>query len=357
MTNLIGSFKNRNLLYLGLGSALSPILLFAWIFLSLDNAAFSFVWRGLTQVPHLIAGLIIFLLAHITLAFFLFRGKKFCAECVAQMEFKLNNLSFLSNHDALTSLYNRRYLKTKIETELQRAARSSVPFSLTIFDIDNLKGLNDTQGHLAGDRALKLAAECIVQECRETDVPCRYGGDEFAILLPDTPKSGAYKLMERIRKNIASKFLKEKVTISGGIATYPNDAKNFDELISFSDRALYFAKAQGKNRICLYPFERRDVPRNDRFLQVEILNFTDKKPDIVYCENYCEGGIIFSAPTPYEVGDNLMGRIILDKNSSVQFLGRITRRLEKSKNRYQIALKFEDLVGDGRDRLRNDVML
>lgn len=169
-------------------------------------------------------------------------------------------LERLSVHDRLTGLYNYSYFIDKLDEEKKRADRYGHPFSLIMFDIDFFKMLNDTFGHEAGNIVLKKIGEIIHKNVRHIDVVSRYGGEEFAILLPHVVDNDAHMVAERIRKAIEGTgfTLKEddptihKVTISGGIATYPQDARNETELIVNTDRALYKAKESGRNRVCVF---------------------------------------------------------------------------------------------------------
>ncbi len=169
-------------------------------------------------------------------------------------------LERLSVHDRLTGLYNYSYFIDKLDEEKKRADRYGHPFSLVMFDIDFFKMLNDTFGHEAGNIVLKKIGEIIHKNVRNIDVVSRYGGEEFAILLPHVVDNEACRVAERIRKAIEGTGFNlrngdptvHKVTISGGLATYPKDARNETELIVNADRALYKAKESGRNRVCVF---------------------------------------------------------------------------------------------------------
>jgi diguanylate cyclase (GGDEF)-like protein len=124
-------------------------------------------------------------------------------------------------------------------------------------DSDNLKHVNDTHGHEAGNRLLRQLANAVQSELRATDVPARYGGDEFIVLLPETPPKGAVDVAERIRNAIAARPLaidgrQLTATVSIGVACYPEDGRTLDALAARADRALYQAKQQGRNRVVRY---------------------------------------------------------------------------------------------------------
>lgn len=161
----------------------------------------------------------------------------------------------LSVTDDLTRLYNSRYLNQVLRHESKRAARSGRPLSLLFIDLDGFKAVNDTHGHLCGSRALVEAAAVIRSSARETDVVARFGGDEFALVLPDTGADGAYAVGERIRDRIAAHpflaadGLNVRLTVSVGLATFPDVANSSEELIQAADGAMYRVKRTGKNGI------------------------------------------------------------------------------------------------------------
>ncbi|BCB95916.1 hypothetical protein JZK55_08380 [Dissulfurispira thermophila] len=165
----------------------------------------------------------------------------------------------LSITDHLTGLFNRRYFQERFTEEIHRSERYSLVFSLAMLDIDDFKLLNDTEGHLAGDSVLKELSR-IAREClRANDVICRFGGEEFAILMPQTHKEEAFIVTERIRNNIKEsfsyrfkKFPHPAITLSIGIASFPDDGKNINDLIKNADTALYKAKELGKDRTIIF---------------------------------------------------------------------------------------------------------
>ncbi|MEO7275843.1 MAG: GGDEF domain-containing protein [Vicinamibacterales bacterium] len=161
----------------------------------------------------------------------------------------------LSVTDDLTQLYNSRYLSQVLRRETKRASRSGRPLSLLFIDLDGFKAVNDTYGHLAGSRALVEAAAVIKVSARETDMVARFGGDEFAIVLPETTSEGAMAVGERVRERIAAHhFLQGEgfqiaLTVSVGVATLPDVSISADGLIHAADSAMYFVKDRGKNGI------------------------------------------------------------------------------------------------------------
>ncbi len=159
--------------------------------------------------------------------------------------------------DSLTGLYNRRHFFELAEREFDRARRYAHALAIIILDIDNLKPVNDTEGHLAGDHLIRsLALECLGQ-LRKTDILGRYGGDEFVALLPETDLAEARRVMDRLRELVAQKFYfyeghKLQTTVSAGVAALDSNCSAVEALLGRADKALYAAKHSGKNRISLW---------------------------------------------------------------------------------------------------------
>ena len=168
---------------------------------------------------------------------------------------RMQRAEALSVTDDLTQLYNSRYLSQVLRRETKRASRSGRPLSLLFIDLDGFKSINDSHGHLYGSRALVEAAGVIRASARETDIVARFGGDEFALVLPDTGSDGAVFVGERIREKIAAwSFLEGDglsigLTVSVGVATLPDVAASAEQLIQAADEAMYAVKGRGKNGI------------------------------------------------------------------------------------------------------------
>lgn len=179
------------------------------------------------------------------------------AERTRQLQELNSQLERLAITDGLTALFNHRYFKENLREEVDRCKRTGDVFSLLIFDIDSFKQFNDTNGHLQGDKLLVGVADILRRAVRKTDMVARYGGEEFVVLAVDTPREGAVQLANKIREAVASypfHYREQqpggRVTISGGVAMFPEDASDVDGLIVAADRALYRAKGAGKNRVC-----------------------------------------------------------------------------------------------------------
>ncbi|HAH05058.1 MAG TPA: hypothetical protein DCM05_00810 [Elusimicrobia bacterium] len=160
--------------------------------------------------------------------------------------------------DGLTTLFIHRYFQIRLDDEVARARRYSAKLSLIMFDIDHFKAFNDQYGHPQGDLVLKHTAQLVKESLRENlDVACRYGGEEFAIIMPETGHDGAFSVAERLRRKIEAfdfpgQASPVKVTISLGVAQYPDDGVDKAVLIRRADTALYHSKEHGRNRTSIY---------------------------------------------------------------------------------------------------------
>jgi len=178
-------------------------------------------------------------------------------EIVENLKDENKELNHLAQRDGLTQLYNHRYFKERFTEEVSRANRYNRELSLIFLDVDHFKIFNDRNGHPAGDTLLKILSKLLQDRVRNVDIVARYGGEEFVIVLPETHKKGAMTLANSIRKQISEYPFTgrenqpdNKVTVSVGIATYPNDGMSVEALIKKSDDALYLAKRNGRNRVC-----------------------------------------------------------------------------------------------------------
>lgn len=159
--------------------------------------------------------------------------------------------------DSLTEVHTRRHTLERFHEELKRSKTRDMKTSFLMIDADYFKKFNDQYGHLAGDQILREIAVIIKDNIREIDIAGRYGGEEFCVVLPDTDKEGAQYVAERIRQATASTSIKAydttiKATVSIGVATFPVDGTQKEELIDKADWALYRAKKQGRNRVCAF---------------------------------------------------------------------------------------------------------
>jgi diguanylate cyclase (GGDEF)-like protein len=160
--------------------------------------------------------------------------------------------------DPLTGLISRRAFEEQYVKLFEQARAEEKPLSLAIIDIDDLMGINDKFGHIAGDAALKMVADKVMELVGEDTITGRVGGDEFALLFPDTEREQAFLALERIRAEIEkNQDLMTRVTVRGGLATYPIDGRSGREIMRKADQALYTAFITGKNKICLARDDRK----------------------------------------------------------------------------------------------------
>jgi diguanylate cyclase (GGDEF)-like protein/PAS domain S-box-containing protein len=163
-----------------------------------------------------------------------------------------------STHDALTGLYNRRYMEEALEQALAEARLHGHPVSVIMSDLDHFKSINDRFGHLGGDEVLRAYGQALRVNGRGSDVSCRYGGEEFLLVLPTMAGDEAHQRAERIRATIGSQVIPFRdsvlsVTASFGVATFPHDGETSDDLLGAADRALYESKRRGRNRVTSSP--------------------------------------------------------------------------------------------------------
>jgi len=257
----------------------------------------------------------------------------------------------LSNIDGLTGLFNRRYFEAVMHREFSRARRFDLDLSLLFMDIDNFKRYNDSYGHLEGDEALKIVGQTILKNKRMIDVACRYGGEEFVLILPRTPKSGAMIVGERIRKNIGvlkpgrekSQHLKGPISISGGIATFPQDASDLHDLNMKADQALYAAKQSGRNRITLFSTDKRRFIRIgvDRPIHYRLLDHEDGLSREARTLNISEGGLLFEVDRKIPVSSTLWIDLKLPRARKVQsFVGCVVYSKRGNPLGYQTGVSF-----------------
>jgi diguanylate cyclase (GGDEF)-like protein len=176
--------------------------------------------------------------------------------------------------DELTGLFNYRYLLERSEDEIGRAKRFGRSLSLLMIDADEFKVYNDTHGHVAGDVALAELAQTMREAVRDIDIVCRYGGEEFAILLPETDGEGAFVVAEKVREAVAAHAFQngdgqrtEQLTVSIGLSTYPGTAADREDLLRRADDALYVVKRSGRNRVSASPLGVEELRARDLELE------------------------------------------------------------------------------------------
>lgn len=210
--------------------------------------------------------------------------------------------------DALTGAFNRRYMDLILRKEYNRCGRYGKNLSVCIIDIDDFKSINDTHGHLFGDEVLMKITNLIKETLREEDVVCRYGGEEFLLVLPETDAHGAFLLAERIRLAVkAEPYFRDKgITFSGGTASCPGSAFDISSLIDSADRALYQAKYDGKDCIVEATTERRKFGRYPHTWDIAVYYGNEKKSITgLQTHNVSLGGLQFECQLNFGVDSAL----------------------------------------------------
>ena len=251
-----------------------------------------------------------------------------------------------ARRDFLTGLYNRQEFDEAIRREIARATRHDRKLSLIFVDLDSLKKLNNQYGHLAGDKALQRLSQFISKSKRVEDVIFRYGGDEFVTLLPDTGKEEALLLAERFRRMVERRKISYdghslQVTISGGVAAFPEDAQDAVRLIQCADHALHVAKREGKNAILAYKKEARKFARLPFREKVNGTALLDKKNVALSGEskNLGHGGMLLENKFPVHVGSVVEISIVLD-GKAVTIMGEVVRTEPLAEDRFDIGVSF-----------------
>lgn len=185
----------------------------------------------------------------------------------------------LARTDKLTGLANRHYFDQKLGEEVEYVEFSGNPLNILMFDLDNFKSFNDTYGHVWGDKLLTLFSDIIMQNIRKSDIPVRYGGEEFLILIRDLDSNMAKAIGERIRRQLEKQRIyvdgeenNKRVTVSCGLSQYPKNSTNIKEAIDFADKALYHAKAIGKNIVVSYD----EIGSVQQGIQIDIESYLER---------------------------------------------------------------------------------
>lgn len=260
-----------------------------------------------------------------------------------------------ANLDPLTGLASERTFRTAVSNELRRSRRYTLDAAVVRFDLDDFAALNDQLGALIADRVLREAAMLLNNKVRDIDLVARCRSDELVLLLPETDRNGALLVAERCRAAIDEFFRNEfasrpptNLTISGGVAAYPADAQTPEDLLARAARALYQAKAAGKNLIELHQDERRRYLRFDlepgRF-ELEILAPPAADPRALL--NVSREGLLFASPETIDVGERIELRLLAGEPDSPVLRGNVVRLEELPENdgsgsdRFDIGVVFD----------------
>ena len=251
--------------------------------------------------------------------------------------------------DDLTGLYNYRLFREHLERELSWSRRSGEPLSLVLIDVDDFKRYNDENGHEAGNEALSRIAQVLARPLRPVDVAARYGGEEFALVLRGMAKVDARAVAEQARAMVEAERV-GPLTISAGVATFPADAETPSSLVRQADRALYMAKAAGKNTVTLYGRSRRSYGR----VAVELPGWLRGLSDRIHfltTVDVSEGGFLFR--TDYQLRTGSMVEITLQAGSlgEVTASGRVVSVESCGAGGYRTVIRITEARSTDRERL------
>jgi len=277
--------------------------------------------------------------------------KRFVNPTVIEFEdFERTERAAITDH--LTGLFNRAHFDASLKREINRCLRYGQIASLVMLDLDDFKEINDRHGHPAGDVVLKDVGRLLTQRVRDIDIGARYGGEEFAMILPETPRMSAWVVAERLRGEVERYFKRRKggspsipVTISGGIASYPDDATNVDNLVRRADEALYRAKRGGKNRVDVYYEEKRNSSRLPIGARGDIrIRLDGSAAGSCRALNISAGGILVETTRPLRLGENLAMRVAIDRDKELNVQGEVVRLEERPAGRnrkiYDAGIRF-----------------
>ncbi|MFH1479761.1 MAG: diguanylate cyclase [Pseudomonadota bacterium] len=267
--------------------------------------------------------------------------------------------------DELTGLYNRRFFNQVIQREMEHAKRFDQPFSLLMLDVDHFKNYNDMFGHQAGDRALTELAEVLTRTARAIDHVVRYGGEEFALILPRADKTQALMAAERHRRAVEIHPFSDKeklpsgnLTVTIGMATCPNDALDALDLIQRADEALYKGKETGRNRAVSLKADKRRYPRYA--LSIEMMFRLREAAERSFLRGTTQdismGGMLCQTDQPVDLNRPL--EVILSspsENYGMQLQAKVVRLTKDTQegNMYYLGLSFELGSGEEKEALKN----
>lgn len=255
--------------------------------------------------------------------------------------------------DPITGLYNDRHFELIAEAEIKRAKQSQSTLAISVYEIDDFDTYSTFFGKETAEIALKDMALIIKKNCRKEDILFHDKKDRFVLLLLNIPREGSHRVGERIRKNVETfrfsgeeKLSSKKLTVSGGIAIYPDDGKNSQTLINAAEEAMATAKESGSNRILEFSAKRRKAPRINVEIDAkyEIEGRKDIKPQIVILKNFSESGALVVANQGLPLGNNIILSFKLPKRLSVKVKGETVRIATKeSFDKMSVAIKFTDI--------------
>jgi len=258
-----------------------------------------------------------------------------------------------SRFDSLTGLYNRQAFDETLEREINRAKRHEKELSILFLDLDDFKEVNDSFGHQTGDEVLKQVAKIVLNEKRSEDLAARYGGEEIVVIMPETYKVDSLVLGERIRQKVEEMRIDFKghtvrLTISGGLASFPKNATDAESLLKCADNALYRAKGSGKNNISFFSRDKRRYMRIeiDHEVKVRELGFDNTLTQTGIGKNICFGGILFENKYALPIGTKIQLHIPHNHNKPLFIIGTVVRVEAFGSEQYDIGVAISFIEMD-----------
>ena len=258
-----------------------------------------------------------------------------------------------SRFDSLTGLYNRQAFDETLEREINRAKRHENELSILFLDLDDFKEVNDSFGHQTGDEVLKQVAKIVLNEKRSEDLAARYGGEEIVVIMPETYKVDSLVLGERIRQKVEEMRIDFKghtvrLTISGGLASFPGNATDAESLLKCADNALYRAKGSGKNNISFFSRDKRRYMRIeiDHEVKVRELGFDNTLTQTGKGKNICFGGILFENKYALPIGTKIQLHIPHNHNKPLFIIGTVVRVEAFGSEQYDIGVAISFIEMD-----------
>jgi diguanylate cyclase (GGDEF)-like protein len=251
--------------------------------------------------------------------------------------------------DSLTGLFNKRFYDITVKKEYKKALRFNQIFSLVLLDLDDFKKVNDTKGHLFGDGVLANFGKLLSLSSREEDIICRYGGEEFIAILPETTGDGALLYAERVRKILKEDdfFKKHKITFSGGVSTFPYNGKDLDELFKSVDKSLYAAKYAGKDCTIKSPGDKRRFKRFNKSwkLRYQCLGDSFDKAHVeeVITQDISIGGLKFESKVDLKIDSPILISLELPDNDELVISGKVVWVKRINAELLSYGVKFNDI--------------
>ena len=260
--------------------------------------------------------------------------------------------------DSMPGRFNKRFYDMTVRKEYKKALRFNQIFSLVLLDLDDFKKVNDTKGHLFGDEVLANFGRFLSSSSREEDIICRYGGEEFIIILPETTGDGALVYAERMRQMLKEDefFKKHEITFSGGISTFPYNGKDLEALFKSVDKSLYAAKYAGKDCVIKSTGNKRKFKRFNKSwkIQYQCLRDSFGTPQIeeVISQDISIGGLRFESKQDLQIDSLILLKLDIPDNDEMVLSGKVMWVKRMNKDLFSYGIKFNDIDTKDADRLK-----